>query len=151
QSAEGRYATAAELHAELSRQARAEGLLTDSVRVARYVRSLFPEAAAEEAASREESQDMAGNKGGSDLDVFEGLAKQATRTAAPGLPPPPPSQARKSTLLGGLAPLPPLVAPPGAKPASPSTVPLPVPLPPPVSKAPGSLPPPIAPPNKSQA
>ncbi|APR75492.1 Serine/threonine protein kinase PrkC, regulator of stationary phase [Minicystis rosea] len=106
-SPEQRYPTAADFHSELSQRARAEGLLTDSIRVARYVRSLFPEAAAEEAASREESLDMADNKGGSDLDVFEGLAKKGNRPAAPGLTPPPPSQARKQTLLGGLQQPPP--------------------------------------------
>ncbi len=168
---EERYAAATEFHADLSRQAAAEGLLADSGRVARYVRKLFPEAAAEEAASREESLDMADNKGGSDLDVFEGLAKKASRPAAAGLTPPPPSQARKSTLLGGLGPLPPPVAPPGvksvppvqdagaaAKPASPAggdggpaTKPaglgLPPPAPPP-GKAP-TLPPVAPPPAKS--
>src|SRR6185437_14110296 len=112
-SLEERYPTATHLHADLSRQARAEGVLADPVRVARYVRSLFPEAAAEEAASREEHLDMADNKGGSDLDVFEGLAKKATRPTVPGLTPPPPSQVRKPTLLGGVGPLPPPATPPG--------------------------------------
>src|SRR5262249_24986856 len=114
-----RYAGASALHAALTRQARADGLLLDPVRVAQYVRSVFPEAAAEEAASREESLDMADNKGGSDLDVFEGLAKKASRPTAPGLTPPPSAQQRKSTLLGGMGPLPPPVAPPASgKPAS---------------------------------
>ncbi|MFT3772492.1 MAG: serine/threonine-protein kinase [Minicystis sp.] len=145
QSPDRRYPTAADFHSELSRRAATEGLLTDPIRVARYVRSLFPEAAAEEAASREESLDMADNKGGSDLDAFEGLAKKANRPAAPGLTPPPPSQARKATLLGGLGPLPPPVAPP---PSSKSAPPPPAPLPPPpASTAPGSLPPPVAPPK----
>jgi serine/threonine-protein kinase len=138
QSTEGRYPTAAELHAALSRQAGADGLLTDSVRVARYVRSLFPEAAAEEAASREESLDMADNKGGSDLDVFEGLAKKGQRPASPGLTPPPPSQARKATLLGGLGPLPPPVAPPpSSKSAPPPPAPPAPPPPPPAPSVPG--------------
>jgi serine/threonine-protein kinase len=152
QSVAERYASATEFHAELSRQASAEGLLGAPVRVARYVRSVFPEAAAEEAASGEESRHMADNKGGSDLDVFEGLAKKASRPTAPGLTPPPPSQARKSTLLGGMGPLPPPVAPPSSKSAPPpgAAAPLPPPVPPPpTSKAPGSLPPPVAPPPKS--
>jgi hypothetical protein len=74
---------------------------------------------------------MADNKGGSDLDVFEGLAKKSTRSANPGLAPPPPSnQPRKTTLVGGMAPLtPPRSAPPSALPA-------------------GPLPPPSAPPPK---
>src|SRR6185437_7924017 len=41
-SREERYPTATHFHADLSRQARAEGVLADPVRVARYVRSLFP-------------------------------------------------------------------------------------------------------------
>lgn len=125
-SPDQRYPTAALLEAALSHQARAEGLLTDSVRVARYVRSLFPEAAALDAASREESQDMADNKGGSDLDVFEGLAKKSVRSPAQGLTPPPPSQARKATLLGGLGPLPPPSAPPAGKSAPPPPAPPPL-------------------------
>ncbi len=157
---EQRYAGANEFHADLSRQAGVEGLLADSVRVARYVRSLFPEAAAEEAASREESLDMADNKGGSDLDVFEGLAKKATRPAAPGLTPPPPMQARKPTLLGGLGPLPPPAGPASAKPATgasgttpavappaPPPGPPPMPIPAPPSKAGASLPAPAPPPK----
>jgi serine/threonine-protein kinase len=134
QSADRRYPTATQLHAELSQQAGADGLLAEPTRVARYVRSLFPEVAAEDAASREESLDMADNKGGSDLDVFEGLAKKASKPANPGLAPPP--AGRKATLLGGLGPLPPPIAPP---PSSKS-------VPPPAAKSPGSLPPPMAPP-----
>jgi serine/threonine-protein kinase len=143
-SRDRRYPAASELLVDLSQRAGAERLLTDPIRVARYVRSLFPEAAAEEAASSEESLDMADNKGGSDLDVFEGLAKKNPRTPAPGLTPPPASQARKSTLLGGLGPLPPPIAPPSQM--APSAPPPPAPPPPPTSKASGSLPPPVAPP-----
>jgi serine/threonine protein kinase len=157
---EERYSHATEFHADLFRQAGAEGVLADSVRVARYVRSLFPEAAAEEAASREECLDMADNKGGSDLDVFEGLAKKAARPPAPGLTPPSLSQVRKPTLVGGVGPLPPPLAPPSAegaaaKPHAPSAPPgpgpLPAPAPPPSAqkKATPSLPPPVAPPPKS--
>jgi serine/threonine-protein kinase len=145
----GRYASAQRFHAELARQAGAEGLLADPVRVARYVRSLFPEVAAGVAASREESLDMADNKGGSDLDVFEGLAKKASRPTAPGLTPPPP-QTRKSTLLGGLGPLPPPVAPPPSSksvPPPPGSAAAPAVPPPPSKAAPPSLPPPVAPPK----
>ncbi len=53
---------------------------------------------------------MADNKGGSDLDVFEGLAKKSARPANPGLAPPP-SNARK-TLMGGHGQLPPPAGPP---------------------------------------
>src|SRR5262249_42633006 len=136
QSAAFRYPTASHLDADLTERARREGLLTDPTRVARYVRSLFPEVAAEGAASPEESLDMADNKRGSDLDVFEGLAKKAARPATQGLAPPPGGPNRKSTLLGGLGPLPPPVAPPPGPPGAA----------PPPGKAPASLPPPIAPP-----
>ena len=70
---------------------------------------------------------MADNKGGSDLDVFEGLAKKSARPANPGLVPPP-SNPRKATLLGGLGQLPPPAGPPPGV-------------------APGSLPPPVGPPK----
>jgi serine/threonine protein kinase len=137
-SPDERYASALQFHSELSDLARTEGLLTDSTRVARYVRSVFPEVAADGAASREECLDMAENKGGSDLDVFEGLAKKSTRPANPNLAPPPPSMPpRKSTLMGGVSALPP-PAPPPTKPGS---------VPPP----PGALPPPVAPPKVSGA
>jgi serine/threonine protein kinase len=46
-----RYPGADQLHADLLALARAEGLLADSTHVAQFVRSLFPEAAAEGAAS----------------------------------------------------------------------------------------------------
>ncbi|MDI1451220.1 PEGA domain-containing protein [Polyangium sp. 6x1] len=97
---------------------------------------------------------MADDKG-SDLDVFEGLAKKAPRSTTPGLVPPPPSgAARKSTLLGGVAPVP-LPPPPGSGgplPPPPSALPPPpgapsqriaTPLPPPPGAAPSMpLPPP---------
>lgn len=105
---------------------------------------------------------MADEKGGSDLDVFEGLAKK-TRPTAPGLAPPPSAQPFPRASggasiplppppTGGLGPLPPpsmpkqstpLVPPP----ASGSGRPLPPPAPPP-SAVPtsGALPPPVAPP-----
>ncbi|MFO0590747.1 MAG: PEGA domain-containing protein [Polyangiaceae bacterium] len=103
---------------------------------------------------------MADNKGGSDLDVFEGLAKKSARPTTPGLAPPVPSQ-RGRTLLGAVppppgppvsAPLPPPSLP--SKPPGQSTLgPLPPVAPPPPSKLgaappppPGPLPPPSAPP-----
>lgn len=156
QSTSFRYPTAVQLQADLTDRARAEGLLTDSIRVARYVRSLFPEVAAEGAASPEESLDMADNKGGSDLDVFEGLAKKASKAATPGLAPPPAGPGRKSTLLGGLGPLPPPAPPPGAAPPGPPPAPpskspsLPPPMAPPAAAAP-LPPPPGAPPKSSVA
>lgn len=103
---------------------------------------------------------MADEKGGSDLDVFEGLSKKP-RPTSPGLAPPPSQQPRSR--LGGLsAPLPPppsaglgaLPPPTLPKPASPlvppppsGARPLPPPAPPPASAVPsGPLPPPAAPP-----
>ncbi|MDI1481120.1 PEGA domain-containing protein [Polyangium sp. y55x31] len=98
---------------------------------------------------------MADDKG-SDLDVFEGLAKKAPRSTTPGLMPPPPSgAARKSTLVGGVAPVPlppppgggaPLPPPPSVlppPPGAPSQQRLATPLPPPPGAAPSiPLPPP---------
>jgi serine/threonine-protein kinase len=124
-SAEERYPTAERLHGDLFAFALAEGHTATSSRVALYLQSLFPEAAAEGAASREECLNMADSKGGSDLDVFDGLAKKPRAPA--GLTPPPPAPPRQRTLLGGMAPL----APP----------------PPPTSK--GTLPPVSAPPSRA--
>ncbi len=149
QSPDRRYATGDDLHAELRKVARAERLEADPSRVARYVRSLFPEAAAQGAASREESLNMAENKGGSDLDVFEGLAKKP-RQAAGGLPAlaPPPSSVgpRQRTLVGGLTnALPPPSMPSGPHAAGALPPPsMPKPLPPPGSAA-VPLPPPTPP------
>ncbi len=99
---------------------------------------------------------MADDKGSSDLDVFEGLAKKGPRSTMPGLVPPPPSGGvRKGTLLGGIAPVP-LPPPPGGGvaplPPPPGSLPMPgmpsqraaVPLPPPIGAGPSSLP--LAPP-----
>lgn len=52
QTSDRRYPNADQLLADLSRLAQAERLVADPTRVAQYVRSLFPEAAAEGAASR---------------------------------------------------------------------------------------------------
>jgi len=150
-SADQRYLRAAELQADLCELTRAEGTLTDPTRVARYVRSVFPDVAANDAACREECPDMADNKGGSDLDVFEGLAKKPTRPATPGLAPPPSTQSRMPTLMGGLGPLPPPSAPPGMAPP-PGALPAPLPPPkPPASTMPGMpssvLPAPLPPPT----
>ncbi|HRI68286.1 MAG TPA: hypothetical protein PK156_28850, partial [Polyangium sp.] len=93
---------------------------------------------------------MADDKGSSDLDVFEGLAKKGPRSTMPGMVPPPPSGGvRKGTLLGGIAPLPPPVGgvaplppPPGSLPAPPSMTQTRsgIPLPPPPGAGPASLP-----------
>lgn len=156
QTPDQRYARAAELHGELSRFAKSSDRVIDRGRVSVYLRDLFPEVAALEAASREESLNMADDKGGSDLDVFEGLAKRSNRPSA--LTPPPPSN-RAGTLIGGVGPA--SARSPGASgPSSvggppPSKGP-PAPLPPPSKKVGastlqgvGSLPPATPPPRSS--
>lgn len=107
---------------------------------------------------------MAENKGGSDLDVFEGLAKkkpapEGVKPGAPTLPGPIPSQrgpvlpppSRQKTLLGMASPLPPptpsqrpSALPPPAPPGRPSAIPskLPSAPPPPAARASMPAPPP---------
>jgi hypothetical protein len=86
---------------------------------------------------------MADEKGGSDLDVFEGLAKKSARPTSSGLAPPPSQQPRPRTLGGLATPLPP--PPSTAAGLPPPTMPKPGGLvPPPPSGRP--LPPPAAPP-----
>ncbi|WP_437878935.1 PEGA domain-containing protein [Sorangium sp. So ce513] len=85
---------------------------------------------------------MADNKGGSDLDVFEGLAKKSSRATSPALVPPSPP-ARQRTLTGGISVLPPPPNPGTMRPGVIATPP-----PPPVTTkgtGPGSLPPPVPP------
>ena len=157
QSRDRRYPTGHDFHADLFRLAQSEGQLADPACIARYVRNLFPVAAADGAAPSEESRKMGENKGGSDLDVFEGLAKKSPRSQAPGLTPPPASVPRQRTLVGGLGPLPP-PPPLNAPNASPSGLPPPSlakPLPPPSglpaplpSASRGTLPPVSAPPQR---
>ena len=96
---------------------------------------------------------MADNKGGSDLDVFEGLAKKSARPTTPGLAPPTPPPQRGRTLVGGLSGPGVVPPPPGGAPLPPPSLPKPPgslgPLPPvapPPSKAGVALPPPSAPP-----
>ncbi|HTN87826.1 MAG TPA: PEGA domain-containing protein [Sorangium sp.] len=137
-----RYAAAAQVHAAHSELARDEGLLVHLTLVARNMRDPFPEAAANGAACPEEFPNMADNKGGSDLDVFEGLAKKSSRTTSPALVPPSPPT-RQRTLVGGVGAVPP---PPNHATTLPSGVTSP--LPPPVTTkgtSPGSLPPPMPP------
>ncbi|MGK3993384.1 PEGA domain-containing protein [Sorangium sp. So ce1024] len=85
---------------------------------------------------------MADNKGGSDLDVFEGLAKKSSRATSPALVPPAPP-GRQRTLTGGISVLPPPPNPGTIRPGVIATPP-----PPPVTTkgtGPGSLPPPVPP------
>lgn len=136
QSPKERYDTAAHLIADLRSLAPepdGEGIVASTMAV------LFPVEARSSAQEFEESLNMAEEKGGSDLDVFEGLAKKSTRSpsipdaAPPSMPPslkpggaaplPPPVSKGKSTLLGVPAPFPtnpptsvPAVPPPSIKP-----------------------------------
>lgn len=136
QTPKERYDTAAHLIADLRSLAPepdAEGTVASTMAV------LFPVEARSSAQEFEESLNMAEEKGGSDLDVFEGLAKKSTRSpsipdaAPPSMPPslksggaaplPPPVSKGKSTLLGVPAPFPtnpptsvPAVPPPSIKP-----------------------------------
>ncbi|WP_437694068.1 PEGA domain-containing protein [Sorangium sp. So ce176] len=83
---------------------------------------------------------MADTKGGSDLDVFEGLAKKSSRTANPALVPPSPPT-RQRTLTGGVSSLPPAPNQGTKLPGGIAS-----PLPPPLTTkgtSPGSLPPPV--------
>ncbi|MBI5533687.1 MAG: serine/threonine protein kinase [Deltaproteobacteria bacterium] len=166
-----RYNSAADLLAELSAFAHTEGIVVQRERAADYMRHNFSDDAARKAAPREEAHAMADNKGGSDLDVFEGLArKPQARPATPppsvpfptspglkgGGPPPPPSRAR--TLLG-MAPVqaPPPAAMPAPMPPPPSGAPrLPVPSspglpPPPAARGSGVLPAVAPPPPRTSA
>ncbi|HQP38065.1 MAG TPA: serine/threonine-protein kinase, partial [Polyangiaceae bacterium] len=161
--ADDRYTSTADLLAELSAFAHTEGIPLQRERAAAYMRQNFSDDAARMAAPREEAHAMADNKGGSDLDVFEGLArKPQTRPAnpPPSLPlpapgarasgaPPPPPPARAKTLLGMSPMVPPPPAGPGASrvpplPSSPGLAAPPPPMPAPLP-TPGLPPPPSAP------
>lgn len=111
----------------------------------------------------EESLTMADEKGGSDLDVFEGLAKKSNRSSVSAVPPPPgPASKRATTLLGVAAPPsiakldvpPPPSAPPASKapppPPPPGGRPSAPPAPPPASmRSPTSTPLPAPPTSKA--
>lgn len=154
-----RYDTTAKLHEALRGLVATLGVQTGEDAVMRAVDSLFPARAAQ-AKTFEESHSMADEKGGSDLDVFEGLAKKSVRPSnlsipasnpptsgrVSGLPapvPPPPSLRSgggKATLLG--------VPVPALPPPSAGATPLPVPSKPSVKTMQGmAVPPPSMPPN----
>jgi serine/threonine-protein kinase len=163
--ADERYTSASDFHADLSAYAHTVGMVVQRDLVADYMRRTFPNGASHRAVSREEAHAMADNKGGSDLDVFEGLARKpqarpaTTPPTAPssqavpspsGAPPPPPGRAR--TLLGMAPPMPPSARPP--VPSSPGRLPMPstpgLP-PPPTARGSGVLPAVSPPPAKSSA
>ncbi|WP_437910718.1 PEGA domain-containing protein [Sorangium sp. So ce327] len=155
-SPDQRYAAADQGILARSELARDERLYIELTLVARTMRDRFRfrDAAANGAAYPEEFSTMADNKGGSDLDVFEGLAKKKSPATSTALVPPSPP-ARSRTLVGAAVP-----PPPNHAATLPSGVPSPLPppvtqkgagpssLPPPVlskGTSPGSLPPPVPP------
>jgi len=158
-----RYTSASDLFADLNAFAQKAGITVSRDPVADYMRRTFPNDASLRVASHEEAHAMAENKGGSDLDVFEGLARkpQARPATTPSTVPsplgvasssgpPPPGRAR--TLLGMAPPMPPSAH--GSMPSSPGRLPIPsspgLP-PPPVARGSGVLPAISAPPAKGSA
>lgn len=157
--AEQRYSSASEFQADLNAYASKVGWVAHRDRAADYIQKAFLSSAAiAPAPPSEETHVMAENKGGSDLDVFEGLARkpQSIHPGAasapslpappvpgsrPGVPAPPPPRAR--TLLGMASLLP--STPPTAPPAPPASK-LPPPsvpgLPPPARHSGAPVPPP---------
>ncbi|MCK6532906.1 MAG: protein kinase [Polyangiaceae bacterium] len=150
-----RYATASELVADLQALAGSFPAPGDAGRLAQLMSQMFPSEAAQAASGPQEITGMS-DKGGSDLDVFDGLAKKSGRggpasTPAPAprsLPAPTPPPGHKKTLLG--------LPPPTPAPQSGKNLPPPslrggpAPLPPP-SRAGGGLPPPSLPPMSKPA
>ncbi len=128
-----RYATASEFEADLRSCAARLAAPGNAARVAALMSQMFPEEAARSRAAGQESNRMS-EKGGSDLDVFNGLAKKsapAGPTSDRRAPPP-----VKKTLLGLQAPPPPMSRPVPSRPPS-------LPTPPPSRRSgpgPGPLP-----------
>lgn len=147
-----RYATASELEADLRALSRTLPAPGDAARLAQLMSQMFPSEAAQAASGPQEINGMS-EKGGSDLDVFDGLAKKSGRPGPPSqaprsLPAPTPPPGQKKTLLGLPAPTPP---PQSGRnlPPPPSLRSGPAPLPPP-SRAGSGLPPPGVPPPVSK-
>ncbi|MBK6516709.1 MAG: serine/threonine protein kinase [Polyangiaceae bacterium] len=163
-----RYDTSTKVLDALRGLVQGSGVRVGEDAVAHVVGELFPARAQDK--TFEESRDMADEKGGSDLDVFEGLAKKSQRPSSLPIPasappvsqkpsslpapvPPPPSlrAGAKTTLLGVPPPaLPPPtgatstplpVAPPSIKPTTKTLVGAQPPPPPPSAVAPPALPP----------
>ena len=166
-----RYATASGFEADLRAFARSLPATGDAPRVAAFMGRMFPSEAARYAAAGQDHQESnrMSEKGGSDLDVFDGLAKKSQpRPSVPSQrgPAPPPPAARQKTLLGLAAPnLPPPPSgrrsapgrPPPSGPLPPATV-RGAPAPPATRSAPGprrsrtgSLPAPAPPPSRGPA
>ncbi|MBK8997569.1 MAG: serine/threonine protein kinase [Myxococcales bacterium] len=111
-----RYATASELEADLRALSRTLPAPGDAARLAQLMSQMFPTEAARAASGPQEINGMS-EKGGSDLDVFDGLAKKSGRPGPPSqaprsLPAPTPPPGQKKTLLGLPAPTPPPPHPP---------------------------------------
>ena len=148
-----RYATASELEADLRALSRTLPAPGDRPRLAQLMGQMFPTEAAQAASGPQETTGMS-EKGGSDLDVFDGLAKKSGRPGPPSqaprsLPAPTPPPGQKKTLLGLPAPTPPPAQSAKNLPPPPSLRSGPAPLPPP-SRAGGALPPPAVPPPVSK-
>jgi eukaryotic-like serine/threonine-protein kinase len=158
-----RYATASDFEKDLRAFARMLPAPGDGARLRELMSRMFPAEAAARAPGNDQENARMSDKGGSDLDVFNGLAKRPSReppsTSQPRSGPvPPPLSSKQKTLLGMTAPMPPSgrnSAPPlPSRPGRP-----PIPSRPPVSRPPGpppsrasqpgrtgSLPPPPVPP-----
>jgi eukaryotic-like serine/threonine-protein kinase len=141
---EQRYATASDFENDLRAFARMLPVAADGERLRALMAHMFPAEADQENARMSD-------KGGSDLDVFDGLAKRPSRQPPStsrqrsGPPGPPPVSSKQKTLLGMSAPLPPPGAP-NSRPPIPSRPPGPPPSRASQPGRTGSLPPPPVPP-----
>lgn len=137
-----RYATARDFEVDLESVLRHMPGGADARRITSFMRELFPEETARFGSAGQESSWMSKDGGGSDLDVFDGLAKKSSKVPAPpsGRSAPP---VVKKTLLGLAAP----VAPP---PSRSSGRPIPPPSRPslPAASGPPSLPRASGPPGR---
>lgn len=153
-----RYHSASELYEQLRAYANSVAMVVQRDVVASFMRLTFFNETQKRNQFSEEAHAMADNKGGSDLDVFDGLGRNQSSHTAQSNPPGsgPGSMARLSGQ--GLPPLPLAAPPPRAKtlvglmppPSVPGALPPPsMPGLPPRSAAPGMLPPVVAPPSKT--
>jgi eukaryotic-like serine/threonine-protein kinase len=155
-----RYADAQEFEADLRAFARSIPAAAGAPRIAAFMARLFPAETAQRTSALQQHQESPrmSDKAGSDLDVFDGLAKKSqsvpavpSQRPAPSVPGPP-GGARQKTLLG--LPAPNLPPPPSRRPSGPGPAPSgPLPPPPTPSRPPPSqartksLPPPISRPS----
>lgn len=154
-----RYANAQEFEADLRAFARSIQATTDASRIAAFMARMFPaETAQRTSALQHQESPRMSDKAGSDLDVFDGLAKKSASPSVPPqrpAPPPPgaPPGSRQKTLLGlpppNLPPPPSRASRPGG-PFPPPSGPRPPSRPPPSQGRPKSLPPLPPPPASSR-